>query len=115
MSVKAILQEILALLQQQVADVVAGDHLAVRAGAERYELLMAQLEQAEIDLSPAELKPLYDDIQQEKTKLQSLLSVEVNRVEFLLRLLVGSGSLKPIGYPGKGRSESGSRMFNRRA
>lgn len=115
MSVKSILEEMLALLKQQVDAVVRGDHQAVREGAEAHERLMADLETAEHDLPPEELKALYDDIQREKTKLQSLLAVEINRVEFMLRMLVGAGTFKPVGYPGQANGARGSRMLNRRA
>lgn len=115
MSVQTILEQMLTLLQQQVEAVVKGDHQAVKAGADAYELLSHELEHAEYDVPPEALRPLYDEIQQEKAKLQSLLSVEVNRVEFLLRLLVGSGTLKPVGYPGQAKGAPGARMLNRRA
>lgn len=113
MSALAILNEMLELLQAQTENLIRGDHQAMMEATARHEQLLSQLEQAEVDGTPAEMRALHDEITREKTKLQSLLEAENKRVDFMLRLHLGGGERKNPGYPGQGRS-AGARMLNRR-
>lgn len=115
MSVKPILQEMLALLRAQTDAVVAGDAQAVQAGADRHEQLLATLQGAEPAEPAEELRPLYEQINYEKTRLMSLLTSEAARADFLLRLILGPAAAKPSAYPtGAGRPQGNPRMINRR-
>ncbi len=111
---KALLTEMRDLLREQVAHVVKGDHQALLDGAARHEQLLAELSRAEVDASQEELQAIYAEIEAEKTKLQSLISAEAARVDFLLRILRGTGMERGAGYPGMSGTE-GARMLNRRA
>lgn len=113
MSAVAILSEMLELLRTQTENLIRGDHQAMTQATLRHEQLLAELEQAPIDGTPAEIRALYDEIGREKTKLQSLLESESKRADFMLRLYLGGGERKNPGYPGQGRS-AGARMLNRR-
>ncbi|MGE5673668.1 MAG: hypothetical protein ACM3XM_07225 [Mycobacterium leprae] len=115
MSVKAILLRMLELLQAEVKAVVAGDHVAVRTGADEYERLQLELEHVEYDIGPEEVKQLVEKIQAEKAKLESLLSVETNRVGFLLRLILGGTTPAPVGYPKSVKAPANATVLNRRA
>lgn len=102
MSVKALLEEMLQLLREQVEHVVKGEHRELLEGAYRHERLLSDLE-ADMaagppDISPEELRPLYDEIEREKAKLQSLLQSESTRTDFMLRLLLGDRQPKADGY-----------------
>jgi hypothetical protein len=112
MGARAILTEIRDLLQAQIDAVVAGDHQQVLAGALRHEELLRDLDGAELDATPAEIKALVDEIQTVKSKLQSLLTTESARVDFLLRLILGGGPPKPGGYPASAAKQAG--RLNRR-
>jgi len=115
MSTRAILQDMRDLLKAQIEAVIAGDAPAVLRGSARHEQLLAALEKAELDATTDEVRALSAEIEQEKTKLQSLLSVEAVRVDFLLRLILGGGQPNKSGYPtGKWRNPAGARMLNRR-
>ncbi len=115
MSVKPILEEMLALIRSQVAAVIAGDAQAVQSGADRHEQLLAALQSAQVTEHPEELQAIMAEIDREKTKLMSLLTSEAARADFLLRLILGPSAAKPSAYPGgTGRPETGARMINRR-
>jgi len=114
MSLRALLTEMLAVVRAETEAVKRGDHQAVMAGVERHEALLAQLEKAENDMSPAEVRGLVDEIERERTKLRSLLERQSAQVEFLLKLMVGGGG-KSTGYPGTGwATEPQSHRLNRR-
>lgn len=114
MSIKAILTEMLDVLRAQAAAVAANDPDALMAGTRRHEELLAALEQEGAPAEAAELKALYEQIQYEKKKLQSLLLSESVRVDFLLRLILGTR--QPTGYRGSGlRHEADALVLNRRA
>lgn len=102
MSVKALLEEMLQLLREQVGHVVKGEHRELLDGAYRHEQLLSDLEAALAagppDISPEELRPLYEEIETEKAKLQSLLQAESARTDFMLRVLLGSRQPKADGY-----------------
>jgi hypothetical protein len=87
------------LLKAQVEAVVTGDHEAVLSGSQRHDLILRELETAEVDMTPAELRSMYAQIDREKVKLQSLLAAETVRVDFLLRVILGGGPPKAGGYP----------------
>lgn len=115
MGARAILQEIRDLLKTQVEAVVAGEHQQVLAGATRHEELLGLLEHAEMDASPDELRALAAEIDVHKVKLQSLLTAETARTDYLLRLLIGGGPAKPGGYPTAAWRQQGSpSRLNRR-
>lgn len=115
MSVKLILAEMLTLLRTQIEAVVAGDAQAVQAGADRHEQLLGALPDAEPSEPAEELRPLYEQINYEKTRLMSLLTSESARADFLLRLILGGGGARPAGYPGgAGQTQDGARIINRR-
>lgn len=115
MSTKAILTEMRDLVKGQIEAVIAGDAQAILAGSAGHEQLLAALERAEIDATPAEVRALSAEITQDKTTLQSLLSAEAVRVDFLLRLILGGREPRTGGYPpGKWRNQTGARLINRR-
>lgn len=115
MSARAILEEILALLRTQVDAVVQGDTERLMAGTARHEQLLRDLETAEVDGTPEELRPLYEQIEHERNKLQSLLTAESARVDFMLRMFLGGGKSTRVGYPDMKRTGAGgSHMLNRR-
>lgn len=99
MGARALLQEMLALVRAQADAVAAGDHQAVADGAARHEALLATLSKAEPDGSPDELRAIVSEIDRAKAKLSRLLQGEAERVEFLLRLVLGGATVKPVGYP----------------
>jgi hypothetical protein len=69
-----------------------------------------------VDASPEDLRGLWEEIEQQKEHLQSLLTVESHRVDFLLRLIIGGEEPKSVGYPAAGRRpEPTARLLNRRA
>jgi hypothetical protein len=114
-SAKGLLSEMLQLLKEQVEHVVKGEHQQLLDGAYRHEKLLVDLEQAEIDATPDELREILEQIELEKAKLQSLLESESTRVDFMLRMLLGSRKPKTPGYPDlKRRGEGGPGMLNRR-
>ena len=114
MKAEAILEEMLRLLREQVEAVVKGDTERLAAGTERHEQLLRELEHAEVDVPPEQLRPLYDEIERERVKLQSLLTAESARVDFMLRTLLGGGKQASVGYPGQKRGRSGAHMLDRR-
>jgi hypothetical protein len=115
MSAKAILQEMLELVKAEIEAVKTGDHQKVLDGALRHEQLLSALETAEWDAPPEELRALAAELDREKTKLQSLVTAEAARVDFLLRLMLGSGAPKASGYPtGDLRRQGQSYRLNRR-
>lgn len=99
MGARTILTEMLGLLQGQTAAIIAGDHQALARGAERHEALLAELQTAEVDTCDEELRTLVTEVDREKQKLQSLLQSEASRVDFMLRLILGGGQAKAVGYP----------------
>lgn len=114
MSIKAILTEMLGVLRAQSEAVAANDPEALMNGTRRHEELLAALEQDAYPEESTELKPLYEEIQHEKKKLQSLLLSESVRVDFLLRLILGARP--PTGYRSGGlRQEADALVLNRRA
>lgn len=116
MSVRAILAEMAEQLEQQVEHVVAADYPALAAGAARHEELLAALEHAPLDVPPEEVQVLAERIIASKEKLQSLITAESKRVDFMLRLLLGGGAPRSSGYPGRGLGcEAASGRLNRRA
>lgn len=115
MGTRAILTEMLEVIRAQTQAVIAGDHQALISGVSRHEILLSSLEQAEIDAPPEALRELYSEIAQERDKLKSLLTAELGRVDFLLRIALGGKGPGAVGYPSMGsqRPASASR-FNRR-
>lgn len=99
MGVQAILTEMRDLLRAQTAAVIAGDHQGVARGAARHEVLLADLRTAEPEPPTDDLRALLAEVEREKQKLYSLLQTESNRVDFLLRLIMGGGQPKVGGYP----------------
>lgn len=102
MSVRAILTDMLATIRAETEAAVKADAKALMEGVARQEELLHQLEGAEIDMSPAEVRELVQQIEREKTKLQRLLETQAARNEFLLKLILGAGATQPVGYPGAG-------------
>jgi hypothetical protein len=116
MSARLILTEMHELLAGQVEHVVAGDHQALLAGAARHEQLLHRLRTAEMDAPPEEIRALAERVEREKQKLQSLLTTQSQRVDFMLRLLIGGGEAPRVGYPGRGLgTDPRSGRLNRRA
>lgn len=114
MSLRTVLTEMLATLRAETEAVKRADHQTVMAGVERHEALLAQLQKAENDLSPAEVRGLVEEIERERTKLRSLLERQSAQTEFLLKLMLGGGG-KSGGYPGTGwQNEPQSHRLNRR-
>jgi|GEM_PF-3230983 len=115
MSATAILTEMRELVRQQTDNVVAGDHQAVLEVAMRHEHLLYALESAELDGSPEDMHQLVAEVQREKENLRGLLTQELHRTDFLLRLILGDGSAKPVAYPGTlGQGDSKPSRLNRR-
>lgn len=115
MSAKALLNEMIDLTRTQVDRVITGDHQALLEGARQQEALLAAIQDAPIDGTPEEMRALYEQLEFEKTKLQSLLQTESQRVDFLMRLLLGGPEQKAIGYPkGTGKRKDQGRMLNRK-
>lgn len=115
MSARQLLSEILQLLREQVDHVVKGEHQQLLKGAHRHEQLVAELENADLDGSAEELRAIYEQIEVEKIKLQSLLESESTRVDFMLRMLLGSRKPKTVGYPSLNqRGEGKPGILNRR-
>lgn len=115
MRVNAILTEMLEVLKAQAEAVATNNPEELMAGTRRHEELLTVLEQEEPDEDLAELKALYEEVKQEKKKLQSLLLSESVRVDFLLRLILG-GPRQPARYHGGGlRHEADALVLNRRA
>lgn len=113
-SAKALLAEMLQLLKDQVEHVVGGRYQQLLDGAYRHEQLLAELAQAEIDATPDEVRGLVDQIEVEKLKLQSLLERESTRVDFELRVLLGTRRQATPGYPDLNRRGKGPGLLNRR-
>lgn len=99
MSTSALLREMIDLTRLQVERVIKRDHEGLMEGARQQEALLRALQEAEIDGSPEELRALYEELEREKAKLQSLLESESQRVDFLLKLLLGSQDQENVGYP----------------
>lgn len=115
MSARQLLSDILQLLREQVNHVVKGEHQQLLEGAYRHEQLVAQLENVEVDGSPEEMRAIYEQIEVEKIKLQSLLESESTRVDFMLRMLLGTRKPKTVGYPDLNqRGEGKPGILNRR-
>lgn len=115
MSAKALLNEMIELTRAQVDRVIHGDHQALLEGAHQQEALLAALEEAPIDGTPEEMRALYEQLELEKNKLKSLLQTESQRVDFLMRLLLGSPEQKTVGYPkGTGKRKAQGQMLNRK-
>lgn len=116
MSARAILTEMRELLANQVEHVVSGDHKALLQGAAQHEQLLSALRTAELDAPPEEIRALAEQVEREKQKLQSLLASQSQRVDFMLRLLMGGGEANRVGYPGRGLgADPRSGRLNRRA
>lgn len=115
MSATALLNEMIALTRAQVERVIAGDHQALLEGARQQEALLAAIQEAPIDGSPEKMRALYDTLEFEKAKLQSLLESESQRVDFLMRMLLGSPEQRAVGYPkGTGKRKAQGQMLNRK-
>ncbi len=114
MSTKALLTEMLQLLKEQVDHVLKGEHQALLDGTRRHEEMLSALESAERDGSPEELRAIYEEISLEKARLQSLIESEATRVDFELRILLGGGKSKSVGYPDMSKRAKGGHMLNRR-
>lgn len=113
---RAILAEMLDLLRSQVSSAAKGDVQALLEGSAQHEQLLTALATAPVDASPEELRGLWEEIEQQKEHLQSLLAVESHRVDFLLRLIFGGEEQKSVGYSAAGRrTEPTARMLNTRA
>lgn len=111
---KALLNEMLQLLKDQVGHVVAGRHQELIDGAYRHEQMLAELAKSEPDGSAEELRSLAEQIELEKQKLQSLLEAESTRVDFELRIMMGGRKPATPGYPDMKRRGDGSGILNRR-
>ena len=114
MSTSALLREMIDLTRLQVERVIKRDHQGLLEGARQQEALLSALQDAEIDGTTEELRALYDELEREKTKLQSLLESESQRVDFLMRLLLGGPEQKGVGYPPSLKKRAGGRMLNKR-
>lgn len=114
MSASALLREMIELTRLQVDRVIRRDHQGLLEGARQQEALLAALQEAEIDGSPEELRALYEELDREKVKLQSLLESESQRVDFLMRLLLGGPAQKSVGYPPSVTKRAGGRMLNKK-
>ncbi|WP_374711648.1 hypothetical protein [Symbiobacterium terraclitae] len=113
MSATALLQEMIELTRAQIDHVIAGDVKALTDGAAEQERLLRELQTAEIDAEPEEIRRLHDELRAETNRLSALLHMESGRVDFLLRLLLGGNDNRDPGYPsGKAR---GGTFLNRRA
>lgn len=116
MSARAILTQMHEVLVSQIEHVVAGDHRALLQGAAEHEQLLTALRTAQMDAPPEEIRALAEQVEREKQKLQSLLTAQSQRVDFMLRLLIGGGETSRGGYPGRGLgTDSRSGRLNRRA
>lgn len=115
MSAKAILGEMIALTRLQVERVIHGEHQALLDGANQQEAMLTALQTAEIDGTPEELRALYEELDLERAKLVSLVESESVRVDFMLRLMMGSPDQKQVGYPKRIQNRSGgSRLLNQK-
>ena len=114
MSTSALLREMIDLTRLQVERVIKRDHEGLMEGARQQEALLRALQEAEIDGSPEELRALYEELEREKAKLQSLLESESQRVDFLMRLLLGGPEPKGGGYPPGVAKRAGGRMLNKK-
>lgn len=114
MGARDLLSEILQLLRAQNEAVVARNHQALLEGAAVHERLLQDLDTAELDATPEELQAIATEIEREKTKLQSLLTAEGQRVDFLLRLYIGGAQPKAATYKAGWRPEGRSGKLNRR-
>jgi|GEM_PF-4202442 len=114
MSAKQLLLEMLQLLREQVEHVVKGEYQALLEGTRRHEQLLSAMETAEPGGTPEELRAIYEEIQFEKIKLQSLIESESVRVDFELRILLGGTKSKSVGYPDMNKRGKGASMLNRR-
>lgn len=115
MSTRSLLNEILGTIQAETEAVIHGDAKAIMAGVARHEELLSQLEGAEMDMSPAELKELVGQIDREKVKLQSLLQSQSAQTDLLLRAMFGGGAARSVGYPNSGwQQQEKARRLNRR-
>jgi len=114
MSASALLREMIDLTRLQVERVIRRDHQGLIEGARQQEALLTALESAEIDGAPEEMRALYDELVREKRKLQSLLESESQRVDFLMRLLLGGPEQQSVGYPPSVRKRAGGRMLNKK-
>jgi hypothetical protein len=115
MGARALLEEMLDLVQAEIQAVLAGDHAGLAAGSTRHEELLAVLPDAEVDADPGQLRVLISRIDLEKAKLRSLLESESGRVDFMLRLILGGGKPAPGSYPVSHWQQRGpSQRLNRR-
>ncbi|HEY8347864.1 MAG TPA: hypothetical protein VIL07_11460 [Symbiobacteriaceae bacterium] len=116
MSVRALLADMLATIRAETDAAVRADAKALMEGVARHEELLRALQEAEMDLSPEEVRDLVGQIEREKTKLRSLLQTQLARTDFLLKLILGAGSVQPVGYPGSGWEQpSQACRLNRKA
>lgn len=116
MSARVLLGQMGDLLREQVDHIASGDTQALLAGVTRHEELLAALDSAEIDLPPDELRAIGAQLDRERDKVKALLTREGERLDFMLRLLLGGGEGRTAGYPGGSwRQEGSSRMLNHRA
>lgn len=114
MSATALLREMIELTRLQVERVIKRDHQGLLEGSRQQEALLAALQEAELDGSPEELRALYEELEKEKVKLQSLLETESQRIDFLMRLLLGGPEQKSVGYPSGVTKRAGGRMLNKK-
>lgn len=114
MSASALLREMIDLTRLQVQRVIKRDHQGLLEGARQQEALLKALQEAEIDGSPEKMRALYEELEREKVKLQSLLEAESQRVDFLMRLLLGGPEQKSVGYPSTVTKRAGGRMLNKK-
>ncbi|MDF2627632.1 MAG: hypothetical protein K0R39_1463 [Symbiobacteriaceae bacterium] len=116
MTATSILTEMHQVLADQIEHVVAGNHRELLAGVARHEYLLAALRTAQIDAPSDEIRALADKVEREKEKLHSLLTAQNQRVDFMLRLLLGGGQPARGGYPGRGLGhDTPTPRLNRRA
>lgn len=83
----------------------------------RHEEILRELCEAELDIPPSELADVCRELEMERIGLLQLLEREGTRVDFLLRLVLGSREVRPASYashPGW-RPENTARMLNHRA
>jgi hypothetical protein len=114
MSLKAMLDEMLALLQEQVEAVIAGDAERLALGTARHEELLSLLPGAEQDLTADQLQEHHQRLEVQRAKLVSLLMAESTRTDFMMRLLLG-GKSSAVGYPESWHQTGVARPGARRA
>jgi len=113
-SASALLKEMIDLTRLQVERVIKRDHQGLLEGARQQEALLAALQEAEIDGSPEELRALVEDLERERAKLRSLIEAESQRVDFLMRLLLGGPEPPGVGYPPGVKKPAGGRVLNKK-